>query len=240
MTLKNTTDSTMLNMWKDISKNYWQAKDLEEKQRNLLALFLKDKKWEVLELWCWNGKILHKIHQENKKLWLYWIDYSTEMIQRAQADYWDVIHYMNWDIRDISKNVANKQFDIVYALNTLHNLPDKQLIYSTFDTMYTHTKPWWYLIFDIRNSLNPFIWYGYRKNRKKGLSFWTLNPFWILRFFKKYNVSICIKKWIYYKNRDESLFTHTNKILRFLYSIYLKITSITIFSPYIFIILQKK
>lgn len=231
------SDKKMLEMWKKISVTYWKAKDLEEKQRILLSNFLWDKKGDVLELWCWNWKILWKI--KNNNLNLYWLDYSAEMISQAKNDYkW--IEFLNGDILDLDKSIWNKKFDFVFSVNTLHNLPNKALIQITFDKMLSLTKEGGYVIFDIRNMFNPFINLGYYKNRKKWLNFWTLNPFTAIKYFKKNNFEIILNKWVHYTNVEDSLFDTNNRLLIFLYSIYLKITSIRIFSPYIFIILRKK
>jgi len=232
-------DKIMLEMWKNISENYWKAKDLEEKQRILLSDFLKNKKWNVLELWCWNWKILNKIKNVNNELNLNWLDYSSDMINQAKKGY-DNINFINWNILNVEKIFWNTKFDIVYSVNTLHNLPTKDFIYSTFEKMNFLTKKWWYIVFDIRNQFNPFINYWYFKNRKRGLNFWTLNIFNVLNIFKKFNVEVVLNRGIFYENINDSLFVSKNIFFRFLFKIYLKITSLRIFSQYIFVILRKK
>jgi len=229
----------MLEMWKNISNSYWNAKDLEEKQRILLSEFLQNKKWIVLELGCWNWKILDKLSKNNKNLNLNWLDYSIDMINYAKSKFsW--ITFINWNILDVEKIFWEKKFDIVYSVNTLHNLPNKKLIYTTFEKMIFLTKKGWYIIFDIRNSFNPFIFYWYLKNRNKWLSFWSLNIFSVINFFKKYNIEVIYNKGIYYENIEDSLFKNNNVFLRYIYSFYLKVTRFRIFSQYIFLILRKK
>ncbi len=232
-------DASMQRMWDYISKHYWEAKDLEEKQRILLSEFLKNKSWEVLELWCWNGKVLWKIKSLNPDLKLTWLDYNQSMIDEAKINYkW--IDFFTWDIKETDKIFKKNKFETVFSLNSLHNLPNLDLINVAMNKMSDLVKNWWYLIFDIRNSFNLFINYWYRKNRKNGLNFWTLNYLKILNKFRKSWFDVIINKWIYYDNIEESLFQSKSIFIKLLYRIYLKLTSIKFFSPYIFVVLKKK
>ncbi len=231
-------EENMQDMWSGISSNYGNADDLEQKQRQKLAIFLEWKKWSLLELACGNGKVLQEIQKQNKELSLSWMDYNVSMVQQAKK----IIPRWNFWVWDITKerDVGSKNYDIVLCLNSLHNLPDTSIIYSTFETMIRTVWKWWYVVFDVRNKWNPFISHGYKTSRTQWLSFWTLNYKRVLKIFKKQGFKEIIVQWIYYRNQKESFFDSRFKILNFLYTLYLYITRYTLFSPYIFIVLQKK
>lgn len=229
----------MHDMWSNISNHYWNAKDLEEKQRILLSNFLYDHRGSILELACWNGKILKKIADNNSQVKLWGIDYSEDMINIAKKTVKGV-NFMLGDIRELEKNIWWKLFETVYCVNSLHNLPNPSFIYDIFNDIGNYIPTWWYFAFDIRNQWNPFIYYWYYKNRKKWLSFWTLNYFSILRCARKNGFKIRVCQGIYYKNREESGFNSRNHFINLLYSVYLKVTKAIFFAPYIFIILEKK
>lgn len=228
----------MQNFRTKIHKSYWEAKDLEEKQRDLLVDFLKNKKWKVLELGCWNGKVLAKIFSVSNELDLYWIDYNEDMVKQARIVIPQIKGHLEvWDMLDALKMYENIEFDFVFCLNSLHNLPDRGLIYKTIEIMKKLTKQWWYIIFDVRNSWNPFVNYWYRKNRKRGLKFFTLDSCFILRRFF-WDCHIVSKMWIHYKSLQEAWFTG-GFLKRIIYKAYLLFTKIYLFSPYQFLILKK-
>ena len=76
-----------------------------------------------------------------------------------------------FECADILTYPIEESYDYVICINSLHNLPSKEMIYSFLKKAKSLVKLGGYLIFDIRNENNPFIRYGYRKNRKKGLVF---------------------------------------------------------------------
>lgn len=233
------SDKKMHEMWSDISKSYWNAKDLEEKQRIQLSSFLQSHRGRVLELACWNGKILKKVSDCNKKLILSGVDYSEDMIRVAKTVI-PTASFMVGDIRKLDMIIAEQIFDVMYCINSLHNLPNPEFVYQIMSDIGVYIPSWWYFIFDIRNKWNPFIYYWYYKNRKKWLSFWTLDYFSVLRYARKNGFKVKTCNWVYYDNRIESGFNSRNSFINFLYSVYLRMTRAAIFAPYIFIILEKK
>ena len=229
--------TNMQSMWSSISATYWRVEDLEQKQRRKLADFFVDKKWKILEFACGNGKVLECIYKKNKWLSLSGIDYNPSMIKKAK----EVLPEGIFCVADITKkDIGKDMYDAVFCINSLHNLPEKKMIYKALNSMCSKLKKNWYIILDIRNIFNPFIAYGYRKNRKKWLSFWTLNYFNVISYLKGLWFDVVTIEGIYYTNREESFFNSRFKILNFLYTLYLQITRVTFFSPYIFIVLQKK
>lgn len=232
-------DISMQDMWSKIAASYGKAYDLEEKQRNLLLEYTWWKEKRILELACWNGKILEKIASHSPKQVLWGVDYNPDMVKKAQESV-PSAKIIQWDITDMSSFLQGKTFDVIYCVNSLHNLPSKQLIYNCFRNIWDYLETDWMCIFDIRNAYNPFISYGYYKNRKKGLSFWTLSYHRVLRIVKKQWFRVEKIYPIHYENRKESFFDSRFQIVNFLYTLYIKCTSLRIFSPYIFIVIKKK
>ena len=108
-------ENTMQEMWSHLSQTYGQANDLEEKQRNLLAMFLNDTSWKVLELASWNAKVLQKIHTINPWLELTGIDYSADMIIEGKKNVPDV-EFIQWDITQLNTLLQNKQFETIFCI----------------------------------------------------------------------------------------------------------------------------
>lgn len=63
--------------------------------------------------------------------------------------------FLQGDILEADTFLSSKKYDFVLCLNSLHNLPDKEMIFTFLDTMQVFVKPGGYILFDIRNSLNP-------------------------------------------------------------------------------------
>lgn len=228
----------MQDFWNRIHKNYGNANDLEEKQRLLLAGFLKWKKWNLIELACWNWKVIEDILKENKELEILWIDYNKSMIEEAiKRIKW--AKFIEWNILEIEDIVWDSKFDYVICLNSIHNLPNQDLIYSFFDKMKYLVNKGWYVIFDIRNKFNPFVNYWYRKNREKWLDFFTLNKSKALSLFSD-EFEVLLDKWITYLDLKDAGKDKSNFFIKTIYYFYLKVTKINFFSPYQFIILKKK
>lgn len=228
----------MQDFWTKIASSYWFAIDLEEKQRLLLADFLEWKKWLVLELACGNGKVIEDIYKKNNSLEIVGIDYNESMIEVAKNRI-PGAKFIVGDILNIDSILWQAKFDYVVCLNSLHNLPNKKLIYDFFIVMQDYVKDDGYIIFDIRNEFNLGVNYGYWKNRKNGLQFHTLNIFSV---FKKFNTNFnCVMDiWITYSSIQETWNLNMNFFKKILYQMYLYLIRIKIFSPYRFLVFHKK
>lgn len=222
-----------------VAKQYGTAQDLEQKQRRLLAAFLKWKQGSLIELACGNGKVLQDISEVNTNLDITWIDYNEAMIEEAKKHLPEVT-FIQWDILHIQEYISEQKFDFVVCLNSLHNLPSVAFIYQTLQTMHTIVAKNWYVCFDIRNKRNPFIRWSYRKNRQKWLCFFPLNPYSAVHAFTK-DFKIIVHQGIAYTTLQEAWKEKTSRFFRHIYRIYMWITThVRFFAPYHFIILQKK
>lgn len=63
--------------------------------------------------------------------------------------------FLQGDILEAEKFLPRKKYDFVICLNSLHNLPNKEMIFTFLETMKEYTKSGGHIIFDVRNSLNP-------------------------------------------------------------------------------------
>jgi len=228
----------MQTFWTNIAEKYWEANDLEQKQRVLTSLFLEWKKWKLIELGCGNWKLIGEIIKRNKKIDILWVDYNKEMIKCAQEQFPE-IRFVSWDMANIQNVIWDNWFDFVVCINSIHNLPNYETIDNFFQKMKEITNNNWHIIFDIRNCFNPFINYWYSKNRKKWLHFFTLNKNKILKSFWNEFETI-LDQWIIYSSLEEAGKHRANIFIKIVYYLYLILVKFTFFAPYQFIILRKR
>lgn len=224
----------MQEFWTHYAHFYGWANDLEEKQRLFVADFLREKKGDLLEFACGNGKVISNIREAGFQGSILWVDYNREMIEVARER---LPHesFLQGDILEAESFLGDTQYDFVLCLNSLHNLPDKSMIYAFLETMRTYTKPGGYIIFDVRNTMNPGVNYGYYQNRKKWLEFHTLIPKNVVRLF-----------WDDFELLTDMGITYTqlpdqkNILTKFVYSLYHHLIRWKVFSPYRLFIFRKK
>lgn len=225
----------MQEFWDNIADQYGKAQDLEQIQRENVAHFLKDKKWQFLELACGNGQTIITVTKYNSKINITWIDYNQAMIQRVKSIF---LNY-HFEHADVLNYTIHRTYDYVVCLNSMHNFPAKEMIFSFLQKAKDFVAPWGFFIFDIRNHYNPFIRYGYWKNRKRGLDFFTLKARKVIKQLESdFDLIEC--KGIVYQSLKEAGYDTKPFWLRLIYGGYLFLTQIRFFAPYQFIILQKK
>lgn len=228
----------MQEFWTKQAIQYGKANDLEEKQRLILADFLAGKEGDLLELACGNGKVIADIRTKNTSLRIMGIDYNPDMIEVAKSRIQDVV-FLEGDILKLDTLIGGREFDYIVCLNSLHNLPNKQLIFQFLDTMKRYTKRWGYIIFDIRNHYNPGVAYWYAKNRKRWLDFYTLVPQRVKKLFS-FDSELVLDLWITYSNLAETGVKNPTFLQKIMYKIYFFIIQFRFFAPYRFLIFRKK
>ena len=223
----------MQEFWTHYAHFYGWANDLEEKQRLFVAHFLSEKSGNLLEFACGNGKVISNI----RDAWFAWtilgVDYNSEMIEVARSRLPNET-FVQGDILEAETFLWEKKYDFVICLNSLHNLPDKNMIYAFLKTMREYTKPWWYIIFDIRNSLNPGVNYGYYQNRKKWLQFHTLVPKNVSKHFHD-DFELITDMGVTYTQVPD----HKNILKKLIYRAYHHLLRWKFFSPYRLFIFRK-
>lgn len=225
----------MQEFWSKIAHHYWEVKDLEQIQRELLADYLRDKEWSLIELACGNWQTIATILKYNQNLEITWIDYNTAMIEKAK----NLFPQYQLKQADIFNHQSTERYDYVVCLNSIHNFPSQEFIVKFFEKVKDYVALWGKLIFDIRNAYNPFISYGYRKNRKQGLDFYPLKAHHIFSLLKPH-FNILEFKGISYHSLEQAGHQNKNLLFKLLYRFYLILTKIRFFAPYQFIIVQKK
>ena len=224
----------MQEFWSKYAHFYGWANDLEEKQRLFVADFLKEKEWDLLEFACGNGKVIANIREAGFGWNILWVDYNSDMISVAKSRLPDE-SFLQGDILEADTFLPKKEYDYVLCLNSLHNLPEKKMIFSFLETMIRYTKKGGYVIFDVRNSLNPWVNYGYYRNRKKWLQFHTLTPHFVKKLFQD-DFECMVDTGITYTDK-----VNIKKFLKNpVYSTYLLLIRWKFFSPYRFFIFRKK
>jgi len=237
----------MKNFFAKRASYYGESYDLEEVVREKTVSFIENlihsNILSILDLGCGNGKTIRKLLEITKdKVFIKGMDFSEEMLNEAskhlknfknvQLIHADIKSFLDEEIKN------NKKYDIIIIINTLHNLSSKVQIFRILDESKKILKEKGYLIFDIRNSFNPFINLSYKKNLKKGFYFFTLSFIEVVRYLKNNNLKFKMEP-IFYKNIQEAGKENKNFIFRILYRIYLFLTRLIIFSPYILFIVKK-
>ncbi|MBU4217094.1 glycosyltransferase [Candidatus Parcubacteria bacterium] len=234
----------MQEYWSKIANTYGLANYLEEIIRNDVASFIlgqsKQSGSRVVELGCGNGRILKKISDKNSQIELTGVDTSEEMLQAARLEIsasklslecGDVLGYLK-------KNNFPK-FDFLVVCNTLHNLTGKKEIESVLRSSNNVLKDDGYFVFDVRNSFNPFISRGYRRSRAQGYSFFTFSYLKAIKILKQRGFEIVKVRPVQYQDIKQANKSQASFFKKILYSLYLKISSVSFFSPYILIYAKK-
>lgn len=121
----------------------------------------KEKKSDVLEIWCWLGYLTYAIQQ----LWnnCIWIDISKEAINKAQKKFKNSTFYY-WDAFVEKSIIKDKKFDVIVATELIEHIDDFNLFFSSCND---YLKEWWTIILTTPNK-----WYY----RKDALWIWDLPP----------------------------------------------------------------
>jgi glycosyltransferase involved in cell wall biosynthesis len=231
----------MNEFWKKISHTYGLSNDLEEIIRNrvvdLISMNLGTERL-VLDLGCGNGRVLDKIYKKINDIDLTGVDSSASMLSECSKIGITGLKLFESDVINFIKS-SNNSFNFVLAVNTLHNLSSRSEIEFLLKNVYQIIENDGLLIFDIRNKFNPFISRGYKKNRNKGYSFFTFSYLKAKRILKSQGF-VVESSAVYYNSVKHADKDNLNFLKKFFYKIYLKITRIKFFSPYILIVAKKK
>lgn len=242
----------MEEIWENIAKTYGNAQDLEEMNRLLMAeavrrvaVAAKDRgqgSASVLELGCGNGKVLKKcISIASDKCHITGVDSSPGMLQVAaeclpSSPFFSLVEA---DILAFVRTAGREMYDLVFAANTLHNLPSTAAIVEVVQGMARLVKKGGVIAFDIRNSWNPFLAYGYWKNRRAGMQFFTSSPFFAERLLREAGFVITMVKPLTYETVEQAGKQGKPAWFKFLYRSYLVLLHRVRFALYVHIEAQK-
>lgn len=240
------TKNFMKEFWRKQANIYGGANDLEEIIRNKVSDFVctharENGDYTVLEAGCGNGAIISKIisRGEDGIKKVVGIDSSPEMIEVAKQRI--VNENITFSVDTVYSAVEPSvvQYDAFICCNTLHNLKDRASISFMLTHAHRAVCPGGRFLFDVRNSFNPFINFGYRKNRSAGLQFNTYSWMKAKRELEANGFVVEYVLPIHYNTLAEAG-KKFGWFRSFLYSIYLKFTTFSLFSPYVLIVARKK
>lgn len=176
----------------EYSSGYW----LNIVRENALNL-CEFSKGILLELGCGEGLFLNKLAQKNKNIEIFGVDIWRKIILKAkhrlQENKIKNINLVQADSCCIS--FKDNSFDTVVCINVLYNLPSEEIFYTSLREIIRVCKVGGKIIFDVRNRLNPFLYFKYRfaelydgTVKRHPLRTYRLNK--IILFLKKHNIEI--------------------------------------------------
>ena len=143
----------------EYSAGYWQnmvrATALDLCKRNTGSIF---------EVGCGEGLFLAKLAQESQNLKIFGIDIWKDILLRAKRRFENnrinSVGLVQADAVDIP--FKDNCFDTVVCINVFFNLPLEEIFHKSFQEIARVCKKGGRVIFDIRNSMNPFLYAKYK------------------------------------------------------------------------------
>lgn len=143
----------------EYSSGYWQ----DIVRRNALGLF--DGGWKnVLEVGCGEGLFLTELASSRKDVYFCGVDNWKDILKKAEAriNKKGIKNIELYEADAASLPFEDSYFDAVYCINVIFNLKSLDTVEKTIDEMARVCKIGGKIIFDIRNSANPFLYLKYR------------------------------------------------------------------------------
>ena len=118
----------------------------------------------VLEVGCGEGLFLAKLAKEKRDLDIYGVDIWKDILDKARNRLEENnIRNVKLHHCDASSLVCeNNFFDVVVCINVFFNLPSKEIFCKSLQEISRVCKSGGKVIFDIRNSMNSFVWIKYK------------------------------------------------------------------------------
>ncbi|MEK6647553.1 MAG: class I SAM-dependent methyltransferase [Candidatus Firestonebacteria bacterium] len=158
----------------------------------------------ILEVGCGEGLYLTKLAKINSALKIYGIDNYEENLLKLKytCDKNNIknIHAVFGDGTNLP--FKNEIFDTVFAFNLLINIDSIETVQKIIEEMGRVCKTNGKIVFDIRNSLNPFFYFAYKlakyyEPKADKLPFKTYKVKDIANILKKSNLIIARKIYIF-------------------------------------------
>ena len=118
----------------------------------------------ILEIGCGEGLLLTKLAQNKPDLNIYGVDIWEEILQKAKKRLQEnnITNVKLSHMDASSLDFEGGFFDIVVCINVFYNLPSEELLSASLGEIARVCKKGGKAIFDIRNSMNPFLWVKYK------------------------------------------------------------------------------
>jgi len=134
------------------------------KIRSAALGLLSDKNGRVIEVGCGEGIFINKLAKSNENFSIVGLDGWHEIIKRAQKRM-QVNNILNVSLINadaLRLPFKNGSFDNVVCINVIINLPSEEIFLSSLGEISRVCKKGGAFIFEIRNSLNPFLYFKYK------------------------------------------------------------------------------
>jgi ubiquinone/menaquinone biosynthesis C-methylase UbiE len=114
----------------------------------------------ILDLGCGEGLLLKKLVASHPDSEVYGLDPWEEILWAAKKRIRKKAILLKGDAFYLP--FKESSFSIIFALNLFYNLAGKKDVMRALREAYRVLQPGGYLLFDFRNTLNPFIYFGYK------------------------------------------------------------------------------
>jgi ubiquinone/menaquinone biosynthesis C-methylase UbiE len=114
----------------------------------------------ILDLGCGEGLLLKNLVVSHSESEVYGLDPWGEILGRAKKRLGGEVILLKGDSFHLP--FKDRTLNVVFCLNLFNNLDEKEDVILTMREVYRVLAPKGYLIFDFRNTLNPFIYFGYK------------------------------------------------------------------------------
>lgn len=163
-----------------------------EKIDQFFQQFNMPKESTALDIGCSGGRYIQLLIMNNLKP--YGIDTSKVALNYANSIYQQKAEFINASATDLP--FKENAFDAVLCIELLHHLDDDNME-KTIENISTLIKPGGIFICDVRNSLNPLLWYYYRKRDGKYLTLKTRSLFKMIEILKKNDLKVFHKESLF-------------------------------------------
>lgn len=176
----------------EYSAGYWQHL---VRQKALTAL--ANLSGNILDLGCGEGLLIAKLAKQNSQALIYGLDCWPQILIKAQARCKNEgINNVKFGQGELSRlPFEDNYFDAVVCVNVFFNLASWDYFVVGLNEVYRVLKPHGIFIFDLRNSLNPFLRIKYKLARYydptvKNLALTTYQEKTVIRQLKQIGFSL--------------------------------------------------
>jgi ubiquinone/menaquinone biosynthesis C-methylase UbiE len=128
--------------------------------RHTALAYMRHITGRILDLGCGEGLLLKDLLASRPKIEVYGLDPWEEILLRAKRRIGRKVMFLKGDSFNLP--FRDGAFSLVFCLNLFINLARKEDIIHTMREVHRVLGSDGYFIFDFRNTLNPFIYFGYK------------------------------------------------------------------------------